>query len=67
MSKTNYTAMSDQELRHYFLRNRQDQEALKIYFNRLNQRPKNIITTVDDPDFEKKIEAVVLDKIKQTN
>lgn len=50
MSQINYAAMSDQELRRYFLRHRKDKTALRTYVDRLSDRPRNIITTVDDPD-----------------
>ncbi|MBW4690659.1 MAG: hypothetical protein KME27_02710 [Lyngbya sp. HA4199-MV5] len=63
MSQANYAAMSDlsdQELRQYFLRHREDKAALRAYLERLGDRPCNIITTVDDPDFDAKIHAAIL-------
>lgn len=60
MSQVNYAAMSDEELRQYFLRHRQDKMALRAYLDRLCHRPRHIITTVDDPDFDAKIQAAVL-------
>lgn len=59
MSQINYANMSDRELRQYFLRHREDKAALKAYLDRLNDRQRNVITTVDDPDFEAKIQAAV--------
>lgn len=59
MSQVNYTAMSDGELRQYFLLHREDKTALRAYLDRLSDRPRNIITTVDDPDFDAKIQAAV--------
>ncbi|HLO49219.1 MAG TPA: hypothetical protein VK211_12445 [Kamptonema sp.] len=59
MSQVNYAAMSDEELRQYFLRHRQDKMALRAYLDRLSYRPRHIITTVDDPDFDAKIQAAV--------
>lgn len=67
MSQVNYTAMSDEELRRYFLRNREDKIALHAYLDRLSSRPRNIITTVDDPNFEAKIQEAILQKIKITD
>lgn len=64
MSQVNYAAMSDQELRQYFLRHREDKAALQAYLIRLNERPRNIITTVDDPDFDTKIQAAVLQQMQ---
>lgn len=52
--------MSDQELRHYFLRHREDKMALRAYLDRLGDRPRKMITTVDDPDFDTKIHAEIL-------
>ena len=60
MSQISYAAMSDQELRQYFLRHREDKVALRAYLDRLGDRPRNIITTVDDPDFDAKIQAAIL-------
>ncbi len=60
MSQVNYAAMSDQELRQYFLRHRENKLALRAYLDRLSDRPRNIITTVDDPNFDAKIQAAIL-------
>ncbi|MBR8831322.1 MAG: hypothetical protein N5P05_002120 [Chroococcopsis gigantea SAG 12.99] len=64
MSEINYTVMSDQELRQYFLEHRQDKSALRAYLDRVGDRPRHIITTVDDPDFEAKIGAAVSGQLK---
>ncbi|MHC5721890.1 MAG: DUF6887 family protein, partial [Nostoc sp.] len=63
-SQVNYAAMSDQELRQYFLRHREDKIAIRVYLDRLGERPRNIITTVDDPDFDAKIQAAILKQIE---
>lgn len=60
MSQVKYAAMSDEELRHYFLLNREDKLALRAYLDRLGDRPRHVITTVDDPDFDAKIQAAVI-------
>jgi hypothetical protein len=60
MSQVNYAAMSDRELRQYFLQHREDKIALQAYLDRLSKRPRNIITTVDDPDFDAKIQAAIM-------
>jgi hypothetical protein len=60
MSQINYAAMSDKELKQYFLQHREDKVAFQTYLDRLNTRPRQIITTVDDPDFDAKIEAAIL-------
>lgn len=67
MSQVNYAAMSDQELRRYFLQHRDDKLALQAYLDRLSSRPREIITTVDDPDFDTKIKAVILRKMQAAN
>jgi hypothetical protein len=64
MSQIDYAVMSDVELRQYFLRHRDDKEALQAYLNRLGDRPRQIITTVDDPDFDAKIQAAILQKMR---
>ncbi|MEH2389773.1 MAG: hypothetical protein V7K14_29235 [Nostoc sp.] len=64
MSQVNYAAMSDQELRQYFLRHREDKIAIRVYLDRLGDRPRNIITTVDAPDFDAKIQAAILKQIQ---
>jgi len=64
MSQINYAVMSDQELKQYFLLHREDKIALRAYLDRLGDRPHHIITTVDDPDFEAKIQAAVLKQIQ---
>ena len=64
MSQVNYTALSDQELRQYFLIHREDKLALQAYLERLGDRPRTVITTVDDPDFDAKIQAAVLKQMQ---
>ena len=64
MSQINYTALSHQELRQYFLLHREDKLALRAYLERLGDRPRHVITTVDDPDFDAKIQAAVLKQMQ---
>ncbi len=59
MSQIDYAAMTDQQLKQYFLDHRHDQAALQAYLDRRNQRPKVVITTVDDPEFDQKIQAAI--------
>jgi hypothetical protein len=58
MAEVNYAAMSDAELKQLF-RQSHNEEALQVYLDRLNQKPKQVIATADDPDFEAKIEAEI--------
>ena len=64
MNKSDYAAMSDQELRRYFLDHRDDKTAFQAYLDRLSKRPREIITTVDDPNFDAKVQAAVLRQIE---
>jgi hypothetical protein len=64
MSQVNYAAMSDEELRRYFLQHRDDKIAFRAYLDRLCDRPREMITTVNDPDFDAKIEAAIKRKMQ---
>jgi hypothetical protein len=64
MSQVNYAAMSDQDLKQYFLHHREDKTALQAYLDRLSDRPRKIITTVDDPNFDEKIQAAILRQLQ---
>jgi predicted metal-dependent RNase len=64
MSQVNYAAMSDSELKQYFLQNRQDREAMETYLDRVNQRPRQIIASPGDPDFNEKIQAAIRQKLQ---
>lgn len=44
MSQIDYTAMSDQELRQYFLKHREDKTALQAYLERRRERSGQVIT-----------------------
>jgi hypothetical protein len=64
MSEVNYAVMSDQELKQYFLLHREDKRAFRVYLDRLSDHKREIITTVDDSNFDEKIQAAVLQKMK---
>jgi len=64
MSQVNYDAMSDAELKQYFLQHREDKAALQSYLNRLNKRPRMVIATPDDPDFDAKIQAAIRQQLQ---
>ncbi|WP_066426204.1 DUF6887 family protein [Anabaena sp. 4-3] len=64
MSQVNYSAMSDAELKQYFLRNRQDKAAFQAYLDRLNQQPHKIIASPDDPNFDEKIQAAIRQRLE---
>ena len=65
MNQINYAAMSDEDLKQYFLQHRDDKTALQIYLDRINVYPRQIITTVDDPDFNAKIQAAIRQQMQQ--
>lgn len=64
MSQVNFDTMSDRELRCYFMANRHDQAALQAYLARLSQRPKSLIASPSDPDFDEKIQAAIRQKLE---
>ncbi len=64
MSTVNYATMSDRDLRQYFLSHRDDKIAFQAYLDRLNNRPRHVITNVNDPDFDTKIQAAILQKLQ---
>ncbi|MEA5617630.1 hypothetical protein VB711_07235 [Cronbergia sp. UHCC 0137] len=64
MSKINYDAMSDAELKQYFLHHRGDHAAFQAYLNKLNQRPRRIIASLSDPDFDQKVQAAIRQKLE---
>lgn len=64
MSQVDFDTMSDAELKQYFLANRQDQAAFQAYMDRRNQRPKSVIASPGDPDFDEKILAAIRQKLE---
>ncbi|MCL1475941.1 DUF6887 family protein [Argonema antarcticum] len=64
MSQINYDAMSDTELKQYFLKHRGNRTAFQAYLDRINQRPHRIIASPDDPDFDEKVQAAIRQKLE---
>jgi hypothetical protein len=64
MSRVNYDAMSDAELKQYFLKHRGDQAAFQAYLDRINKRPRRIIASPSDPDFDDKVQAAIRQKLE---
>lgn len=64
MSQTNYDAMSDAELKQYFLTHRGDQTTFQVYLDRINQRPHTIVASPNDPDFDEKVQAAIRQKLE---
>jgi hypothetical protein len=67
MSQVNFDTMSDAELKGYFLANRQDQAAFQAYLDRFSQRPKFLIASPSDPDFDAKIQAAIRQKLEASH
>ncbi|MEN8446742.1 MAG: hypothetical protein ABG776_17225 [Cyanobacteria bacterium J06555_13] len=67
MSEVNYPTMTDKALRQYFLEHRDDKAALQTYLDRLNKRPREVITTVGAPDFDTKIQAAIVAKMQASD
>ncbi|MBW4621870.1 MAG: hypothetical protein KME17_21220 [Cyanosarcina radialis HA8281-LM2] len=59
MSQVNYNAMSDRDLKRYFLEHRDDKAALEAYLDRRRKRSSTVITKVGDPDFDIKLQAAI--------
>lgn len=59
MSPIDYTAMSYQELRRYFLSHREDKAAFQAYPAKRRERSRPVITKFDAPDFDDKIQAAI--------
>ena len=64
MSQVNYDAMSDAQLKEYFLKHRRDQVAFQAYLDRINQRPLRIIASPNDSDFDEKVQAAIRQKLE---
>jgi hypothetical protein len=64
MSRVNYDVMSDAELKQYFLKHRGDRAAFQAYLDRINQRPRRIIASFNDPDFDEKVQAAIRQKLE---
>jgi hypothetical protein len=43
MNKIDYAAMTDQELKQYFLSHRDDNEAFQAYMDRRHTRPRKVL------------------------
>ncbi|MFN6485206.1 MULTISPECIES: DUF6887 family protein [unclassified Nostoc] len=59
MNKVNYAAMSDQELKSYFITHKDDKEAFYAYMDRRKSRHRDVAIQLNDPAWEEKIIAVI--------
>lgn len=67
MSRVNYAAMTNHELKRYFLTHRDDEDAFQAYLERRRANSLQIITKVGDPDFDEKLEAAIRTKLQRSN
>lgn len=67
MSHKNFAAMSDQELKRYFLTHRDDKEAFYAYLDRRHARGQKPTIAPDDPAWEDKILAAIQAQIDGVN
>jgi hypothetical protein len=65
MSQVNYEQMSDSDLNQYFLSHRIDREAVQAYLDRRSPRPRRVIASLSDPDFDEKVQAAIRQKLEQ--
>ncbi|NJL80042.1 MAG: hypothetical protein HC836_03510 [Richelia sp. RM2_1_2] len=65
MNPVNYTQMSDQQLKKYLVKHRNDQAVLQVYLNRRHQRSNPVIATVNDSNFDDKILTAIREQINQ--
>lgn len=65
MSQVDYSAMSNAELKQYFLKHRGDKAAFQAYLDRINQRPQRIIASPGDPDFDQKVQTAIQQKLEK--
>jgi hypothetical protein len=63
LMKVNYDAMSKSELKQYFLKHRGDRAAFQAYLDRLNQQTLKVIISPNDPDFDRKVQAAIRQKL----
>jgi hypothetical protein len=59
MQQTDYSTMSDQALKSHWRAHPHDPAAQQAYFDRLNQQSRPVITTLDDPDFDLKLQREI--------
>lgn len=64
MEQIDYAAMSDRELKQYFLNHRHDESAFQAYSERSRNYPIAIIAKVGDPDFDVKIKNAIQQKLQ---
>ena len=64
MNQINYETMTDAELKNYFLNHRNDKTAFQAYIDRIDWDPRQVIANPNDPDFDEKIQAAILNRLQ---
>lgn len=63
--KIDYSSMSNEELKHYFLEHRDD-ESFHAYMDRRRSRPKQEVISPDDPEWQQKVIASIKRQMGET-
>ena len=63
MSVKDYTSMTLDEVKRYFLEHRDDQEAFHAYMDKLHASGRAIVIDPTDPDSEVKAQAAMQQKL----
>lgn len=63
MKQVNYVEMSDQELKHYLVKHRDDQAAFHAYLDRRQARSNKTSIELDDPEWQEKVVAVIQEQL----
>lgn len=61
---TDYSSMSDRELRRYMMEHRQDDDAFHAYMDRRYARPDRQVISPDEPTWETKLDTAIQKQIQ---
>lgn len=64
MSQTDYSVMTDEQLKRHIVENREDKAALRVYAERRNERDFPVIANVRDVDFDSKLQTAISHKLR---
>jgi hypothetical protein len=63
MKQIDFASMSDQELKHYLVKHRDDQAAFHAYMDRRQTRSNKTAIELDDPDWQERVVALIQDQL----
>jgi hypothetical protein len=63
MKQIDFASMSDQELKHYLVRHRDDQAAFYAYMDRRQGRSNKAAIELDDPNWQDKVVAMIQEQL----